>query len=159
MNFISLTSFNCTVLYINNSDQCLVLVQTSSPLGFLFEFCFCVVDVKDLHEEVIVWNQQDELVHLLHLYMRQHYPGQPNKLYQVLACLADLTRTCMLAKEHLTARQAAGEVPHYSLLSELLKGDITVSWLNWPLLFGGLAVFKLFLQARILNLLHKFLNC
>lgn len=84
-------------------------------------------DVRDLREEDIVWSQQDEFLHILHLYMNQHYPTQPNKLYQLLACLPELTRTCLLAKEQLTARQAAGEVPHYSLLSELLKGDITVT--------------------------------
>ena len=46
--------------------------------------------------------------------------------FELLTRLPELTRTCNLAKELLTTRQAAGEVPQYSLLSELLKGDIVV---------------------------------
>lgn len=46
-----------------------------------------------------------------------------NKVSVLLLKLAEMTRTCTLAKEMLTLRQRVGDVPSNSLLSELLKGE------------------------------------
>ena len=60
------------------------------------------------------------------VYSLTHYPDQPGKHCHMLARLPELTRTCSLSKELLNSRQTAGEIPQFSLLSELLKGDAAV---------------------------------
>ena len=60
------------------------------------------------------------------IYTTTHYPDKPNKFCELLARLAELSRTVVQGKELLRARQAQGDVPQCSLLSELLKGDVVV---------------------------------
>ena len=50
------------------------------------------------------------------------------KFCNLLARLPELTRLCVVGKDQLTQRQLAGDVPQYSLLSELLKGDAAIAW-------------------------------
>ena len=49
------------------------------------------------------------------------------KFCNLLARLPELTRLCVVGKDQLTQRQMAGDVPQYSLLSELLKGDAAIA--------------------------------
>ena len=108
---------------------------TDMNLTFCKYFCFAVIniycawfisDVKGLKEPSIICEYQDSISEALLVYSITHYPKSPNKHCEMMARLAELTRTCNLGKDQLSMRQAAGEVPQFSLLSELLKGDIVV---------------------------------
>lgn len=87
---------------------------------------FFIADVKGLKYTGVLKEYQDKIAESLFVYSCTHYPQHLNKHAELLTRLPELTRTCNLAKELLSTRQAAGEVPQYSLLSELLKGDIVV---------------------------------
>ena len=81
-----------------------------------------IVDVKGLKETDTIRSYQEKLVEALLVHSLTHNPAAANKHCELLALISQLTRTCCIAKEQLTARQAAGDVPQFSLLSELLKG-------------------------------------
>ena len=83
-------------------------------------------DVKNLKNEDIIRDYQERICEALLVYSITHFPHLPNKHCELLCRLTELTRTCSLAKDLLNARQVVGEVPPFSLLSELLKGDIIV---------------------------------
>ena len=74
----------------------------------------------------MIRQQQDRVAEALMVYTTTHYPDKPNKYCELLARLAELPRTCNQGKDMLLQRQAQGDVPQFSLLSELLKGDIAV---------------------------------
>lgn len=84
------------------------------------------VDVRNLANEASIRQCQDKLVDALVQYSSSHYPQQPNKVCEMLACLPALSRMCILGKEQLGRRQVAGEMQQCSLFSELLKGDVAV---------------------------------
>lgn len=90
-------------------------------------FLFVVIsDVRNLKDEEIIREYQDHLCEALMVYTSSHYQHRPEKLCQMLATLPEISRTCLISKDLLTQRQNAGDIPQLSLLSELLKGDITV---------------------------------
>ena len=82
--------------------------------------------MKGLKNSDVLREYQDRIAESLLVYSITHYPQHLNKHAELITRLPELTRTCNIAKEALNIRQAAGEVPQYSLLSELLKGDIAV---------------------------------
>ena len=79
--------------------------------------------MKNLRNEGVIRQQQELMLDALTSYTTTHYPKCPQKFSRLLALLPQLSRCCILGKEQLNKRQEAGEVPPYSLLSELLKGD------------------------------------
>ena len=85
-----------------------------------------VSDVRNLREEPKIRAQQEKITDALMIYTTTHYPDKPNKFCELLARLAEMSRTVVLGKEVLRKRQAEGEIPSCSLLSELLKGDVVV---------------------------------
>ncbi len=80
-------------------------------------------DVKGLNDVGVLKDYQDKIAESLLVYSTTHYPQHLNKHAELLARLPELTRTCNMAKLRLSERQAAGEVPPGSLLSELLTMD------------------------------------
>jgi hypothetical protein len=82
--------------------------------------------VRNLHEEHKIREQQEKISDALMIYTTTHYPDKPNKYCELLARIAELSRTVVQGKELLRNRQAQGDVPQCSLLSELLKGDVVV---------------------------------
>lgn len=90
-------------------------------------YCVCVIaDVRHIANEASIRQCQDRILDALLTYSSSHYPQQPNKTCEMLACLPALSRMCMLGKEQLGQRQIAGEMSQCSLFSELLKGDVAV---------------------------------
>lgn len=83
--------------------------------------------MKNLKNEDSIREQQSKLAEALMIYSSTHYSNNPNKACQLLARVSELTRLAILGRDTLKARQAQGEIPLYSLLSELLKGDIVSS--------------------------------
>ena len=95
----------------------------------------CIPDVENLQQPSVVRDYQERIQEALMVHSLTHYPSLPHKHADQLTRLAELTRTCALGRELLKARQAAGEVPQFSLLSELLKGVVgtgegTTEWNN-----------------------------
>jgi hypothetical protein len=80
-------------------------------------------DVNNLSSPETVQNCQEQLLDAFTAYTKDHHPTVPNKIGQLLAKQAELSRTCCLAKEQLVPLQVSGKVPQHSLLYELLKGD------------------------------------
>ena len=115
--FILVFIFSAT---LTQGEQTLHLSDTTMYLTLY------VSDVKGLKNEDVIRDYQERVCEALLIHTITHYPHIPNKHCELLARLPELTRTCVLAKDQLNARQAAGEVPQFSLLSELLKGDIVV---------------------------------
>ena len=79
--------------------------------------------MKGLKENLTSQTNQERTLTALLTYTATHYPQTPNKFAEMLARLPELSRIAAIAKTQLAQRQAAGEVPAGSLLSELLKGD------------------------------------
>lgn len=72
----------------------------------------------------MIHRQQNKLADALMLYSSTHYRANPNKACELMARVAEITRLAITARDTLKARQNQGEVPLFSLLSELLKGDL-----------------------------------
>ena len=87
---------------------------------------FVSADVEKLIDPGCVRRYQERLLDAFLAYTQERQPHNPNKACHLLAKLAELSRTCVLAKEQLLPYQTSGKVPQQSLLSELLKGEVAL---------------------------------
>ena len=82
--------------------------------------------MKNLQDSVQIRSHQEMVCEYLMLYTATHYSSKANKFCELIARLPELSRSCIQAKDILKQRQGLGDIPQYSLLSELLKGDAVV---------------------------------
>ena len=80
-------------------------------------------DVKNLRDASLIRNLQDRISNALLIFTATHAQDAGSKFCQILARLPELSRLSNIGKEILRSRQNQDDLPHYSLLSELLKGD------------------------------------
>ena len=83
-------------------------------------------DVKNLRDHRIIRAHQERVAGAFLIYSATHYLNKPNKYCELLTRLPELSRLSTLGKDILKTRQSQGDLPQYSLLSELLKGDSVV---------------------------------
>ena len=86
----------------------------------------CVLDVKNLRDSAQIRDHQERVSAAMLIHSASHYQENGNKFCQLVSRLPELSRLSVQGKEILRARQSQGELPQYSLLSELLKGDVVV---------------------------------
>ena len=89
-------------------------------------FYFYFTDVKNLRDHRVIRQYQDRISSALQVYSATHYLDKTNKFCELVTRLPELSRLCVLGKDILKTRQSQGDLPQYSLLSELLKGDTVV---------------------------------
>ena len=79
-------------------------------------------DILNLKNEKEIAESQENLLEDLTRYSHNKHPETPNRTGYIITKLAELYKTCVIAKETLR-RDVREKISECSLLFELLKGD------------------------------------